>query len=548
MPAFMPLFREDKSHIRDQLLDKKTYSFNNGTYTLVHEDVNTYTDFTGGNVWAAGTNSVKFYISHLLYTEDVTGIDSPFNGSATYGCLGCTFNASFRGKVQMLPLYYNSSKSVLTNTQTTIYDINGQNAVTSNVTYSYGNTDHLFPTQISTAASDGSVRNKQMVYPLDLDPTSCTNACDKALTQQISTQKQTLFSTQTSARNDYLYWITNLTPPPSLIFVNRDSVIAAFNKYLQLQQNFDDAVAGFVTSRNTCVSNYNSCVQSYYSGASDPNKAIIDMKQKNMIAPVLTDTEYKDSQLLSTTVKNYKTFTSSNTALSKIQFATGSNPLEDRIEILSYDANGNTSQQKKSNDAVYSYLWDYEGTLPIAEIANANISDIAYTSFEVDGNGNWNVGGTSRIPSSITGKLSYSLGSGSVVKSGLDPTKSYQVSFWSIPQYATVQAKINGATPSLLQSVNGGWGMYQITVSGVSNVTISGTDTIDELRLSPVGSQMTTFCYSPQVGMTSKADANQVTTYYHYDALGRLSTVVDRNGNILKRYTYQYQENLNSKN
>src|SRR5438445_10783632 len=105
-----------------------------------------------------------------------------------------------------------------------------------------------------------------------------------------------------------------------------------------------------------------------------------------------------------------------------------------------------------------SLIWDYNGVYVIAEVKNATQSNIAYTSFEADGTGNWTVPSTNRDTlNSITGKKCYNLVSGSCSRAGLTSSTSYVISYWSktgssytIPgTTATKQGKtitINGRT------------------------------------------------------------------------------------------------------
>jgi YD repeat-containing protein len=51
---------------------------------------------------------------------------------------------------------------------------------------------------------------------------------------------------------------------------------------------------------------------------------------------------------------------------------------------------------------------------------------------------------------------------------------------------------------------------------------------------------MTTYTYEPLIGMTSQCDPNSRITYYDYDPFGRLMLVKDQDGNILKKYCYNY--------
>ena len=213
------------------------------------------------------------------------------------------------------------------------------------------------------------------------------------------------------------------------------------------------------------------------------------------------------------------------------------------IYFDNYDAFGNLVQQHKANDVYNSYKWDYNNSLLIAEIPNAAANETAYTSFEADGTGNWTISAVSpNTTYKITGTQSYNIAAGKTIsKSGLNSAKSYIVSYWS--RNGAINVNGVAATSGLTKN---GWTYYQHLLSSTTSVTITGTATIDELRLFPSDAKMTTYTYSPLIGITSVCSANNLIQYYQYDALGRLIQIIDQDGNIIKTIEYHYQNQTGS--
>ena len=209
-------------------------------------------------------------------------------------------------------------------------------------------------------------------------------------------------------------------------------------------------------------------------------------------------------------------------------------------DVVNFNSSGNLSELVALNSYNKSYIWDYSNNYPICQVSNADTSNIAYTSFEADGSGNWTIPDTTRQrAAAITGNISYRLtGSNSITKTALLSSTTYIVSYWEDSSANTI--KVNGG-PDTAKITIGGWTYYERQVSSATSVTVSGTGIIDELRLYPKGSLMTTYTYAPLIGMTSQCDASGKITYYTYDGLGRVKLIKDQYGNILKRYDYEYQ-------
>ncbi len=208
-------------------------------------------------------------------------------------------------------------------------------------------------------------------------------------------------------------------------------------------------------------------------------------------------------------------------------------------EQFAYDVNDNLNQYNKAADVTTSFIWDYNRSCRIAEVRNATAGQIAYTSFEADGNGNWSIASSVRDQSSaVTGTRSYNLSGGACTLSGLTSANTYIVSYWSKTGSSYT---VTGSSSIKQGKTINGWTYFEHIITGVSSVSVSGSGNIDELRLYPQAAQMTTFTYSPLTGMTSQCDVDNRITYYEYDGMGRLKVVRDQDGNIVKTMEYHYQ-------
>jgi len=206
------------------------------------------------------------------------------------------------------------------------------------------------------------------------------------------------------------------------------------------------------------------------------------------------------------------------------------------INSLSYGTDGTLQQAVKRGGSTVSYLWNYAGTYPVAEVTNADYSSSSYTSFEGDGTGNWDYTSSGIVSDGVTGTKAFSLTNNNIVRTSLSSAVSYIGTYWL--KNSSGSCSLGG---SAILSKNG-WTLYQTSLSGITSLMVSGNGIIDELRLYPQKAMMTTYTYNPLIGISSQCDANNKITYYEYDSLGRLQLIKDQDKNIIKTFDYKYKE------
>jgi len=273
-----------------------------------------------------------------------------------------------------------------------------------------------------------------------------------------------------------------------------------------------------------------------YSGVT----VLTQMVSKNMITEPVEVFSYKNGNLLQQKKIKYKNWISANDVFKPDTIQVKSSPnasLQDEIYFEKYDSSGNVLQARKINNLPVSYIWNHKKTFPIAQVTNALYDQVAYTSFEGDYAGNWDIQTPEAIQSNLafTGSHSYS---GRITKQILI-SGEYVVTVWtkdtaSIPGYGY------GTT---IRTVRG-WKLQEWVLNlGTGYLSITGSN-MDEARIYPKQSVMTSYTYLPFVGIATKDDVNDELAYYEYDGYNRLRIVRDIDSNILKLYRYKYLDTI----
>jgi YD repeat-containing protein len=178
---------------------------------------------------------------------------------------------------------------------------------------------------------------------------------------------------------------------------------------------------------------------------------------------------------------------------------------------ITYDGASKRVKQVEKNGIVSGvYLWGYNNTKPIAEVKNAAIEEVYYTSFEEDGES----GEPAR-----TGAKYYN--SGSLTLRG-----------------SSIPAAVEGLKMSYWYWDGSTW-IFSGEMDFSRNINSPGSK-LDELRVYSEGAHMTTYTYDLLVGVTSVTDPNNITIYYEYDDFGRLKFTKNDKGQILNKIEYKY--------
>jgi len=276
-----------------------------------------------------------------------------------------------------------------------------------------------------------------------------------------------------------------------------------------------------LTSKTTTASD-NSVLRSDYKYPTDfsAQAPYNTMVSRNILTPIVEQAEFKNSNFLQSMRTNYDYWNGSawsSTATDiivprTIEAKTLSNSPEIRTRFSMYDDKSNVTTVSREDDLKNSYIWGYNKTYPVAQVVNAEIKDIFYTSFE-EGDGNSVTGDCRTGDKSKTTGLSKSL---SNLSNG-----NYILSYWLK----------SGSTWTLQKSIVG-------ISNGSYNITLTGQ--IDEVRFYPEKASLTSYTYIPLIGISSQCDPNNRILYYYYDSFNRLFLIRDQDKNVVKKICYNY--------
>ena len=578
--SWSPFFRSDEEWKRSQIRFQKVYKTKpDGGITLIKEVANEYDNNLIDNI--------ECYSSVLFQEVDYSVMQLMFRE--------CGYPAGNVYKVGHI--FQNVFKSDVIKTTTTDYDLNGENGKTTEDFFTYDQTKHRLLTRTVKKSSEARWLTSNFKYPLDYTIGTCQNQpCYDALNstldalrvQKTSCEQQNYDSYMSHLNTSveiYDYWRADYNDDyndchqqPVCLDIAWNSfqnhlndsqydeeqalAFAAFDNYLACATPFHAGVQSAMSQFNGCETNYTSCITSFLSsGAADKDKALLIMQQNNAVAAVVDTqtgfidgdisgteymrngvrTDFKPSSLPGVAVPDAIWGFNANASATKAAVDANATPYYRKVGTFSkYDGHNNLTERSKDTDVIASFIWDYDAQYPVAEVINATSDDIAFTSFEADGTGNWTVPSALRYTEARTGFKCYDVANGTIRKSGLVQNRKYELSFWAKANSAIL---VNGAAPQASGLPVNGWQYYYATITGSASTTeavVSGNGYIDEVRLAPANAQMTTYTYEPQVGVRSVTDANNQTLFYEYDALQRLKLIRDSRLNPVKTYTYHF--------
>ncbi|GAA3950354.1 hypothetical protein GO495_23090 [Chitinophaga oryziterrae] len=198
-----------------------------------------------------------------------------------------------------------------------------------------------------------------------------------------------------------------------------------------------------------------------------------------------------------------------------------------------------------SLNSLTSYIYNDDNEVIIAQVTNAGITDIGYSSFEAGAKGTWTVNASGTAATSVINATSpsgqYCLSMPtvtSVTKTGLDASKKYRLTYWQ--KDGTINVSGGTKTDEKTLLTRNGWTLMAMTITQATGITITGTGLMDELRLYPYQCQLVSSSYDSHFNVITTTAPDNTAIYFEYDLLGRLKNTYDADRNLVKSTDYKY--------
>ncbi len=468
-------------------------------------------------------NSLNALLYKEVYTNDYQYEQVGVRGLITIQIPFSSSQDGQAGDVLMTEYEWKSKKKIKSTVETYTYDASnpGATALYKKSETFFESIRHTQPTR--TVVSDGAgkvlseVRNTftaDLVLPScpDLEPN--LNTLDATLISNLAT-RHTTYNTGDCGPND---------SPCKLEKWLRYTYYSNIDR----QQN--------VNTRIAQINQYKECIDGtaadWRQWASPELKAIVKLKTRNQVNAIVERSQWRDGKFLSAESVTYQDFGNDTISyfpgkLDVIKVAAplsaGSfTPIALTNTIVTRDnkytseetyaySDGNPVEVTAKNGTITSYIWGYSNSQPIAQVINAKKDQIYHNSFETSGG----ITGISK-----TGSKYLNSGTYTIPFTPADGA-TYKMSYWYW-NTGTSKWEFSGELPF--------------------TATITNGTKLDEIRVYPAGSTMSTYTYDIGKGITSTTDPNGVTSYFQYDELGRLLSVKDNDNNIVKNYFYHYKQ------
>ncbi len=100
------------------------------------------------------------------------------------------------------------------------------------------------------------------------------------------------------------------------------------------------------------------------------------LREHRIATPVQTETTVNGNTTIQRT--NYRTWSGINLTLPEfVSSSKGGTALEERLNYLKYDSQGNPLEVSRTDGSIISYFWGHNGEYPIAKVENASYASIA---------------------------------------------------------------------------------------------------------------------------------------------------------------------------